>query len=1134
MVDNTKTPNDSFYNTIYRKVKQAIYYDSDLFQKYEISAYEQSDHSSTDSPDKIIAICSEIKNILDTKSNLSISEEAKYTINNWIKEISYYITPKSVSSSIKPNTTNEENIISNITSSDEYECGGLNYHIKMPVPLYLLDALWVIYVGSLLDETFEDCCYGNRVHQHLFKEDKGIYSSHLMRNYSKQYSAWRDNALSAAKEALDKGKIVDIITLDITKCFYHIDGDFNKITTYLSRLYEDGKISCLKLYLDLTEIIKNICEKYYSVIKDKLELTHNKCLRNDRTSILPIGLRSSGILANWHLHSFDLNVTENLHAYYYGRYVDDCIFVFAKDKCKNTQPPLNQHEFINDYFIKSGILKQDYPRPTDIQVDLDWNPDRNDKTLDLNQDRNDRTSDKNYYYLLSGSEISYSHLKIQNEKILLIHLDPEHSSAPLDLFIKKIQENSSVFHYLPEEPLSTVSDTGIYNLVFTDGSTNKLRNVKGFSINGGQLSVSLTKQVKQLSLCRNTGKEVKKLIQNMLNDMRGNNYLTYIHTWERMFSLLLFSGERNYLESVKEVITNICGTISGLQQPSDKVLEIENVNIHNKKSRINDLSEELKESLYRQLLLSVSQPLALFSTDMQEEVGNKLRAHYWECRHTDISERKESQDNIKFISAIFRIANMFPQHYVSYPLLNYVKGYNGDLYGVDVFSREFQGSDVIPNGIELNYDKILKRPKFIHLYELQLYFALEHLTKGHPFTNTQPKNICSHKGKSPQKNTDTSEEKKSHQCYLERANKIFKDIILGFKPGMMTTSIDRIEMFDELSLKILPVPICATKIRVNANPAINAKSIRIGIANLSVNAEILLQSYHPEKYPNISLKRWTDLSKILNAAVKDCCDLVIFPELSIPHHWLAELSMWSRRHQIGLVFGMEYIFRKEKTEDDNEKKNCPKYAALNTTVALLPFEVEDLYKSCSISLRVKNHYSPDEKHSLQECNYLLPEKEADIYHLYNWKGTQFTIYNCFELADIQHRSIFLSELDYLIGCSWNKDIHYFNDIIDSVSRDLHCYVIYSNTSDYGCSRIIQPTKSDTKNIAYIGGGATPTLITGDINISKLRDFQAKPEQNGDYKPLPPGFNSCKVRKRSGKNNMKIEVKAKSHDKEKIE
>ena len=67
-----------------------------------------------------------------------------------------------------------------------------------------------------------------------------------------------------------------------------------------------------------------------------------------------------------------------------------------------------------------------------------------------------------------------------------------------------------------------------------------------------------------------------------------------------------------------------------------------------------------------------------------------------------ISERRESQDNIKVISTLFRFANMFPQHYVSYPLLNYIKGYKGDLYGVDVFSREFKESNFNKKNVKLN------------------------------------------------------------------------------------------------------------------------------------------------------------------------------------------------------------------------------------------------------------------------------------------------------------------------------------------------------------------------------------------------------------------------------------------------
>lgn len=1084
MTDMQTPPPEPLYYQVYRKLKQSVYYDHDLYLKYLISKYECIDAVFSQEHNIIWSVFNDIDNILTNKSNDGISESSKKAISGWIENIGYYTSPKSVSVH-NSSKENDSSILSNITSSDKYYWHGLNYHIMMPVELFLLDALWVIYVGALLDETFEDCCYGNRVHKHIFKEDRNHYSSHLMENYAKQYEAWRDNALDSAKDLLNNGKVVDIITLDFTKCYYHIEGDFAGIANYLRQLFEEGKIHCLQLYLDLTEIIENISKKYYSIIKDNLELTHAECIENkgcenECKSILPIGLRSSGILANWHLRDFDASVRDNLRPYYYGRYVDDCIFIFAREKSSKSQESLTLHDFIKERFVKYGILE-------------------------------DVRDGEKVKYSIVGKTVYYSHLEIQDDKILLLHLDPDHSSAPLDLFREKLRENSSVFHYLPEEPLSKSSETSIYNLVFSDGSTNTLRNIKGFNVNTGQLSISLAKQIQQISLCRNSGLEIRKLIQNLFKDMRGNNYLAYIRTWEKMFSLLFFSGEKDYLESVKKLMAEICQTISNLT-PSSKILEDVKSPTPECKTRLENLGQRLKEGLYNQLLFAVSQPLSLFSTKKQYEIGYKLYRHYLNCRYIISSDDEALQ--IPLIAGQFRHANLFPHHHMSYPLLNYIKEYDGDLYGVDVFSREFKESNFSEKIAALDDDKIKLRPKFIHLYELQLYFALENLLNGNPFTKLNFVKKESQQGNSSDSGTENTCDSKPLKGFLKDAESVYYDCILRFLPGDITSPV--IELIEELweqDHSMFPSSICATKIHINTSPKRRPDPIRIGIVNLPISDSTLSRSYHPEKSPDISLRRWTDLAKILNTAVKNRCDLVVFPELSIPHRWLSWLSMWSRQHQVGLVFGMEYIFGKKNQIKESDKDSCSKYTAFNTTVALLPFDVEDYYKSCSISIRVKNHYSPDEKSNLQDCNYLLPEKEADVYHLYNWKGTQFTIYNCFELADIRHRSLFRSDLDYIIGCSYNRDTHYFNDIIDSVSRDLHCYVIYSNTANYGCSRIIQPTKSETRNIAYIGGGSTPTLITGDLEIAKLRNFQAKPTHGGYYKPLPPGFDSCRVMKR---------------------
>ena len=52
-------------------------------------------------------------------------------------------------------------------------------------------------------------------------------------------------------------------------------------------------------------------------------------------------------------------------------------------------------------------------------------------------------------------------------------------------------------------------------------------------------------------------------------------------------------------------------------------------------------------------------------------------------------------------------------------------------------------------------------------------------------------------------------------------------------------------------------------------------------------------------------------------------------------------------------------------------------------------------------------------------------------------------------------------------------------------------LIRVNTSDYGDSRITQPTKTEKKDILRTKGGANAAVLVGKIEIAKLREFQAK-------------------------------------------
>ena len=97
----------------------------------------------------------------------------------------------------------------------------------------------------------------------------------------------------------------------------------------------------------------------------------------------------------------------------------------------------------------------------------------------------------------------------------------------------------------------------------------------------------------------------------------------------------------------------------------------------------------------------------------------------------------------------------------------------------------------------------------------------------------------------------------------------------------------------------------------------------------------------------------------------------------------------------------------------------------------------------------------------------------------------------------------------VVAVEWNKDIAYFSSIIESMCRDLHCYCIQANSSGPGDSRVLQPTKSELRDIIKTKGGKNPCILAADINVAALREFQSLhyslQKDSGGFKPTPPDF-----------------------------
>lgn len=271
--------------------------------------------------------------------------------------------------------------------------------------------------------------------------------------------------------------------------------------------------------------------------------------------------------------------------------------------------------------------------------------------------------------------------------------------------------------------------------------------------------------------------------------------------------------------------------------------------------------------------------------------------------------------------------------------------------------------------------------------------------------------------------------------------------------------------------------------------------IRLAVANVRID----YQNFNKiiEDIPNRSYSRYRELSSIVNQAIDQHADILVMPEAYVPFEWLSILARTCAKNGLAIVTGVEHI--KYCDKEGNKK-------IFNYTAIILPYTSKDDIKCALISFHLKRHYAPREKEIIN--GYRFQEIKGDHYELYKWNGCYFPVYCCYELTSISDRALFQSYADLVIAVECNRDVNYYSNILESLSRDIHCYCVQVNTSDYGDSRITKPSKTEEKDIIRTKGGINSTVLIGDVNIDELRDFQLKEytlQKENKFKPTPPGF-----------------------------
>lgn len=991
----------------YRKLKNYYYYDNSAFHtKRQISAFEKEFYKLEKNKFKetFHRKCSDL---IEVVNNRDIADSR---FDKMLNGIDFYLVPKSLK---EDNTEAGLTYITNVTERKNIQIEKYNVMIDAPIEIHLISTLWLMFVGIHLAKLVKGHNYAynftlytsdNDDRQHL---NTGLQ---LYLPYYKGYQDWRDNALKKAESLLDNKKNATIVSLDVQRYFYNVRLN---LPAFIKGAITKNNIEIPADYVDLihrlTDLLQRIHIAYQSKISSFLANVDEISQLQDEAPLLPIGLLSSGLLGNLYLCKFDRLVMQNLRPDYYGRYVDDILFVIGETKASD-----DVNEFLSMYFIndKRGILKE--------CVDAE-------------------TKDKTVRYKLAD----YDTLFVQKDKLIIQNFVHYESRAAIKKFRNNINKKRSEFRFLPDEDiLERDFEEAAFKINYS-GSVNTFHSIKDFR--GDKFGASSYLAHSIFLACYDT-EEAKKKNNNknktkqILSFFKGNVAIEYYTLWEKVATYFVICED---VDSLNLFQSNVTKAINALSCDINQSALI-----------------QIRNSLLKILEFSIAMPISMHLSF--------------------IGPSEERKKTCYELAKDIRHANMFRHPFLGIAGLNLTECLNED--NINLYDRSLPRKSL----------KLLKCaalylvPHHVHFDEInQIKFLMTLIDANSNSTN--------------------SEINERLVGAIEESKKFFEDVNFKWK-GLFSkyASKEKIDFVKVNAKGCQNNSAAALYVSIKDAETVNKTKAdkSVAVANIKVEDDIIARMALGKL--NLSKVRRKELFRIINDAVENRCDLLVLPELSVPYQWLDLMTKECRRHNLAIICGLTYVVNPQKI-------------AYNTVVSILPVKTK-YYTTSVIVPRIKNHYAPKETKMLTAYGYHYPRKPKNnqkcVYDLVHWRKSYFSFYNCFELASIEDRSLFKSKVDFIVATELNRDVNYYSEIVGSWVRDIHCYIIQVNTSNYGDSRIMRPSSKEQRDQIIVKGGRNAAMLYDTIEIEKLREYQlpgyAGQDELGSFKNTPPQLSKSDV------------------------
>lgn len=791
--------------------------------------------------------------------------------------------------------------------------------------------------------------------------------------------------------------------------------------------------------------LSRINDFVYCVIKRYSEVYREYSGEKEMRNILPIGFLPSGVLANECLKKFDTAILDGWNPLYYGRYVDDILIVEKVEKGSRIAQKAQNGEL---------GFREAFEYYTVNNARWTGEAKRNARAVFKKEE-----GDCGTYSVLPEFTKPLGRatkIRLQAGKIKLFYFQRGQSDALITCFKNSIEKNKSEFRWMPEDDAVFQEDD--YSEVFElrHRGVNKLREVEEIAVDKYALSKYLGKlqRVNGLITEKTKGEEYN-FVRDLHKIFTPETVIENYTLWERVITILFV--KRSY-----KALLRFLGLVMDTIDETSYAPEEEN-------DRAKQVTNALREAMKEHLVSSMARPMAL-------RVGESFKDWKLEkTTQTPLDERTETllmkaQNRAR---GYFKARMLDKNLCVIWPEL--VEHSEEGLQKNDLTNEE-DVAELLKKGnhgesFQKEMERIIKQsyiyyPYLIKPAELLLAKLMVDL-------------VCTKNLKD-----------------LNEVGEIFKQCWqLNYSPFSTEGGADN--GYTEENIKIGELH--KQPVFQIGKPSLS--KLRVAVANIRMDISSFEQAVMHK--PDRSYRRYQQIAELVNTAVREKADMLVMPEACTPKEWLPTLARTCEKNHLAVVTGVEHIIA----------DNC----VYNLTAVILPYEEKWTGQWHSVILyHSKNHFAPEEKRMIEGLHLRAMEGTGDAeanedakYELYGWNGFWFSVYCCFELTSIRDRSIFQSYIDALVAVEWNHDVNYYSNIIESLSRDIHCYCIQTNTSEYGDSRITKPSKTENKDILRLKGGSNATAHIGVIDLEQLRKFQMKAysgqKEDKAFKPTPPDF-----------------------------